>query len=210
MCSSVTRPRPSAATAPRRSCATSSAPASPTRRAGAMSCSLVAHKLRSWKDGCMSWRHRTLLSLCLIVAALVVAVTARAEEKGRREFRDCSDCPEMVVVPAGKFVMGSPANERGRFDSEGPLHPVSVRAFALGKYDVTSEEFLIFLRETGYQPAPCDPVLGLTWRSPGRGLAYPPGDVQPPRWQAVCLNWFDAEAYIAWLNARVRGRIAPV
>ncbi len=156
----------------------------------------------------MPWRHRILLSLCLIAAALVVAVMARAAEKGRREFRDCADCPEMVVVPAGKFVMGSPADERGRFDSEGPLHPVSVRSFALGKYDVTSEEFLIFLRETGYQPAPCDPIIQLTWRSPGRGFAYPPGGVEPPRWPAVCLNWYDAQAYVAWLNAKVRGRLA--
>ena len=156
----------------------------------------------------MPWRHRILLSLCLIAAALVVAVTTRAAEKGRREFRDCADCPEMVVVPAGNFVMGSPASERGRFDSEGPLHPVSVRSFALGKYDVTSEEFLIFLRETGYQPAPCDPIIHLTWRSPGRGFAYPPGGVEPPRWPAVCLNWYDAQAYVAWLNAKVRGRLA--
>jgi formylglycine-generating enzyme required for sulfatase activity len=73
---------------------------------------------------------------------------------------------------------------------------------------VTSEEFLIFLRETGYQPAPCDPIIQLTWRSLGRGFAYPPGGVEPPRWPAVCLNWYDAQAYVAWLNAKVRGRLA--
>jgi formylglycine-generating enzyme required for sulfatase activity len=151
---------------------------------------------------------RCLIGTVLVVS-IVVAAGGRADERAKREFRDCADCPEMVVVPAGRFIMGSPASEHGRFDAEGPPHAVSVRAFALGKYDVTSEEFLTFLRETGYQPASCDPVLGLAWRSPGRGLAYPPGDVQPPRWPAVCLNWFDAEAYLAWLNARVRSRIAP-
>ena len=155
---------------------------------------------------------RSLSSVLLIGTVLVASIAAagsRAEERAKREFRDCADCPEMVAVPAGRFIMGSPAGEHGRFDAEGPSHAVSVRAFALGKYDVTSEEFLIFLRETGYQPAPCDPVLGLVWRSPGRGLAYPPGDVQPPRWPAVCLNWFDAEAYLAWLNAKLRGRVPP-
>src|SRR5882672_11533678 len=114
--------------------------------------------------------RRTLLPIRLIAAALlgsfVMAAGARAAAPARHEFRDCADCPEMVVVPAGRFAMGSPASERGRFDAEGPVHEVSLRAFALGKYDVTSEEFLVFLRATGYQPAPCDPVLGLAWRSP--------------------------------------------
>ena len=59
-----------------------------------------------------------------------------------------------------------PVPLRGRLDSEGPQHAVTVRAFALGKYDVTSEEFLIFLRETGYEPAQCDPRYGLGWSSP--------------------------------------------
>jgi formylglycine-generating enzyme required for sulfatase activity len=110
----------------------------------------------------------------------------------------------MVAVPAGRFAMGSPPAEAGRFDSEGPQHVVSVAAFALGKTLVTNEAFLAFLRQTGYQPEPCDPVLGLTWRSPGRGLAYPPGQTDAPQRPAVCLNWSDAQAYIAWLNGKAR------
>jgi formylglycine-generating enzyme required for sulfatase activity len=153
---------------------------------------------------------RSCRSVPPLLALLVwlVMMAGAAAQPARHEFRDCPDCPEMVVVPSGRFVMGSPPSEPGRFEAEGPTHAVTVRSFALGKYDVTSEAFLIFLRETGYQPAPCDPVLGLSWRSPGRGLAYPPGDVQPPRWPAVCLNWFDAQAYIAWLNAKLRSRVA--
>jgi formylglycine-generating enzyme required for sulfatase activity len=152
---------------------------------------------------------RTLLLLFLIGITLVVRAGAIAEQKREHDFRDCPDCPDMVVIPAGTFVMGSSAREPGRFDSEGPQHPVAVRSFALGKYDVTNEAFLVFLRETGYQPAPCDSILGLTWRSPGHGIAYPPVDVAPPRQPAVCLNWYDAEAYVAWLNARVRARVSP-
>ena len=144
--------------------------------------------------------------LSCIVLALVIAFPAMAQERGDREFRECPECPEMVAVPAGAFTMGSPRSERGRFDAEGPQHQVSVRAFALGKYDVTNEEFLIFLRATAYQPAPCDRILGLVWRSPGHGLAYPPGEVAPPRQPAICLNWHDAEAYIAWLNGKARAR----
>ena len=114
----------------------------------------------------------------------------------------------MVGIPAGKFVMGSPATEPGRFDAEGPQHTVSVRAFALGKLDVTTAEFLTFLRQTGYQPAPCNPILGLTWKVPVRGLAYPPGMTDAPLVPAVCLSWNDAQAYIKWLNGKVRGATA--
>ena len=51
---------------------------------------------------------------------------------------------------------------------------------------------------------PCNPLLGLGWRQLKRGLAATPTDVEPPRWPAVCLDWKDAEAYIAWINARAR------
>ena len=117
------------------------------------------------------------------------------------QFRDCAKCPEMVVVPAGRFVMGSPVRETGRFDSEGPQHAVSVRAFALGKYPVTEEEFTAFLAATAYQPGPCNRLLDKTWRSPGGGIVFPPGQADLPRQPAVCVNWFDVQAYIAWLNA---------
>jgi len=46
--------------------------------------------------------------------------------------------------------------------------------------------------------------LGLGWRHVDRGLAATPTDVEPPRWPAVCLDWKDAEAFIAWVNARAR------
>ena len=119
------------------------------------------------------------------------------------QFRDCPACPEMVVVPAGRFVMGSPAQESGRFDSEGPQHAVSIRAFALGKYPVTQQEFIAFLATTGYQPAPCNRLLDKTWRSPGNGIVFPPGQADLPRQPAVCVNWNDVQAYIAWLNRTV-------
>lgn len=147
----------------------------------------------------------TSLALCLLLAILgVMPHAAAAAERLDREFQECPECPTMVAIPAGKFLMGSPASEPGRFESEGPQHVVSVRAFALSKVEVTTAEFLTFLQETGYQPSPCDPILGLTWRSGGRGPAYPPGETDPPLEPAVCLSWKDAHAYIAWLNGKVR------
>ena len=144
-------------------------------------------------------RRRTFL----LVAALFAASTALAQDNAEREFKECDLCPPMIGIPAGSFTMGSPPDEPGRFDTEGPAHPVTLKAFALAKYDVTSDEFLTFLKDTGYQPAPCNPRLMLGWRSPGRGVAYAPYVGQPPRWPAVCLDWKDANAYIAWLNKKV-------
>ena len=150
---------------------------------------------------------RALAMLAVVAGLPVVADGARADERIDRAFRECPDCPEMVAIPAGRFVMGSPATERGRFDAEGPQHAVAVRAFAIGKYEVTNAQFLAFLQETAYQPAPCDPVLGLTWHSPGRGIAYPPGRTDSPLEPAVCLSWHDAQAYLAWLNRKVRASL---
>ena len=140
----------------------------------------------------------------MIVAAIVAGFCLSGAESSNREFRECTDCPVMLAIPGGSFTMGSPANEAGRFDSEGPQHPVTLRAFALGKFDITSEQFLQFLKETGYQPQPCDRLLDLGWHSPGKGIAHPPYVGEPPRWPAVCLNWSDAQDYIAWLNRKVR------
>ena len=137
-------------------------------------------------------------------AADAPAATDTPAAAGARTFRECPDCPQMVAIPAGKFLMGSPAHETGRFDSEGPQHVVSVKAFALGEYDVTSDEFLAFLRASRYQPAPCNKILGLSWKVQGRDLAYPPAEDEPPLWPAVCLSWKDAGAYVAWLNAQVK------
>src|ERR1700761_6955254 len=112
-----------------------------------------------------------------LVALLAAALLAGAAMAAIPDsFRECPACPQMVAIPAGKFLMGSPAHEPGRFDSEGPQHVVSVKAFALGQYDVTSDEFLTSLRASRYQPAPCNAILGLGWKVAGRDLAYPPSE----------------------------------
>jgi len=139
-----------------------------------------------------------------LVLLMFAGLPAKSDEHKEREFQECTDCPVMVGIPAGNFVMGSPASEPGRFDAEGPQHRVAIRAFALGKFDVTTAQFLVFLRDTGYQPAPCNETLTLGWQSPGKGLAYPRSDAEPPTWPATCIGWKDAQAYIAWLNEKAR------
>ncbi|HEY4987775.1 MAG TPA: formylglycine-generating enzyme family protein, partial [Bradyrhizobium sp.] len=145
---------------------------------------------------------RTLL--LSFFALTLLATPAWAQDQTAREFQECTDCPTMVGIPAGSFVMGSAPSEPGHFDNEGPQHRVAIKAFAIGKFPVTTEQFLKFLRDSGYKPDACNSMLGTVWETPGDGRAYPPFDIQPPQWPAVCLDWKDAQAYIAWLNAKVR------
>ena len=72
--------------------------------------------------------------------------------KPKDSFRECEDYPEMVVVPAGSFTMGSPVGEKDRSDDEDPQHKVTIgKPFAVGKLHVTVDQFDVFVRETRYE-----------------------------------------------------------
>ena len=105
-------------------------------------------------------------------------------------FRDCAACPEMMRIPAGSFVMGSPESEPRRFSREGPQHRVSVPAFAMGRYGVTFAEWDECVADggcNGYQP---DDV---GW---GRGDR-----------PVIKVSWGNAQSYIVWLNSKVPGTL---
>lgn len=108
-------------------------------------------------------------------------------------FRDLANGPEMVVVPAGTFTMGSPKNEIDREDDEGPRRDVKIaKPFAVGKHPVTRGEFAAFVADS--EPDMGGACIGGTdWRDPG----FLQGDDHP----VVCVNWHDAQAYVKWLSA---------
>ncbi len=77
------------------------------------------------------------------------------------EFRDCEGCPLMVVVPAGSFLMGAPTSEEGRTDDEGPQHTVTIdEPFAVGKYEVTFDEWDACVADGGCSEKPHDQGWG--------------------------------------------------
>jgi formylglycine-generating enzyme required for sulfatase activity/uncharacterized caspase-like protein len=81
-------------------------------------------------------------------------------------FKDCAECPEMVVIPAGRFLMGSPPGEAGRFPDEGPQRWVDVPRFALGKFEVTQGEWLSVMGSNPSGFSRCGlncPVENVSW-----------------------------------------------
>lgn len=98
-----------------------------------------------------------------------------------KRFRDCEDaaCPWMVVVPAGSFMMGSPASESGRRDDEGPQHRVNISKFAMGQFEVTQGQW-----------------KALKGSNPSRFKDC--GDECP----VEQVSWNDAQEYVKKLNAK--------
>ncbi len=104
--------------------------------------------------------------------------------------RDCGECPEMIVVPAGSFVMGSPASEEGRYGNEGPQRTVTIaEAFAVGKFEVTFAEWDACVAGGG-----CN--------------GYRPGDAGWGRGNrpVIFVSWNDAQAYVQWLSSKTGKR----
>jgi formylglycine-generating enzyme required for sulfatase activity len=124
--------------------------------------------------------------LVALVGNAGIAAAAQRCLRPKDTFRDCAEiCPEMVVIPAGSFTMGSPASEQYRFDNEGPQHQVRIGAsFAVGKFSVTFDEWDACVSNGGCEYSPKD----MGW---GRG-----------RRPVINVSWEDAKAYVAWLSRK--------
>jgi formylglycine-generating enzyme required for sulfatase activity len=103
--------------------------------------------------------------------APLTAAEERALEP-KRIFKECAVCPEMVVVPAGGFRMGSPVGEEGRTETEGPQRWVTIRKlFAVGRFEVTFDEWDACVSQGGCSHRPDDagwergkrPVIDVSW-----------------------------------------------
>jgi formylglycine-generating enzyme required for sulfatase activity len=116
----------------------------------------------------------------------VLEVAAEAGLKPKAVFKECDKCPEMVVVPAGSFMMGSAENESHREAVEGPQHRVTVaHRFAAGRFAVTFDEWDACVADggcNGYRP----------WDN-GWGRGKRP---------VISVSWQDAKNYVAWLSQR--------
>jgi formylglycine-generating enzyme required for sulfatase activity len=120
-------------------------------------------------------------------------------------FSDCDGCPELVVIPAGSFKMGTPEGAYERLDREGPQITITFEEpFAMGRFEVTVGQFRAFAQETGYEPTPGCRIWNEMWTdSPIHGWQNPG---QPERLDddlpVVCTSWLDAQAYLTWLSEK--------
>jgi formylglycine-generating enzyme required for sulfatase activity len=117
-----------------------------------------------------------------------------------QSFKDCPDCPEMVVIPAGSFTMGASPDEEVATGREDQIPVRFARPFAVGRFAVTRGEFAAFIAASGHNTGGgcyrlSEPKLNAdrSWSSPGFA--------QHDRHPVVCVNWNDAKAYAAWVSA---------
>jgi len=106
--------------------------------------------------------------------------------KPGEEMQDCDQCPKMIAVPAGAFVMGSAADEKWRNKNEGPQRQVTIaRPFAASKFEITFDEWEACALEGG-----CN---GHKPKDSGWGRGRRP---------AIHVSWDDAKAYVEWLRQK--------
>jgi formylglycine-generating enzyme required for sulfatase activity len=122
----------------------------------------------------------------------------------RDRLKDGSSGPAMVVIPGGRFLMGSPANEPGRQDNE-RQHEVQVAVFAIGKYAVTVGQFKRFVEAKGYRTEAedgggCYYWTGSEWKQDPDKNWRNPGFTQTDNHPVVGVSWNDAMAYVRWLS----------
>jgi formylglycine-generating enzyme required for sulfatase activity len=124
----------------------------------------------------------------------VLSAAAEQALKPMDAFLECAaepgkdNCPEMIVVPAGSFLMGAPPTEKGRFDNEGPQHLVTIaNPFAASKFEVTFDEWDICV-------AYGDCAQGISDSGWGRG-----------RRPVIGVDLDDARRYVGWLS-RMTGK----
>ena len=123
--------------------------------------------------------HLTNLS----VSGLGEQVELESPNPVRSTFRDCAQCPDMVVVPAGTYRMGSPADEADRDSDEGPVHQVTIaEPFAVGRYEVTFAQW-----------DACHAAGRCSHRPDDQGW----GRGNRP---VVDVSWWDAQEYVRWLS----------
>ena len=148
----------------------------------------------------------------LLGMAAVQAQNEPAYEPGKI-LHDCDECPELVVVPPGQFMMGTPTNARevDMSRGEGPQVPIAIDyVFAVGRTEVTHRQFEDFVNATGHQVADgCrvwDEQIGFNdspdanWRD--RRQPKRVRDDHP----VGCVSWIDAKAYVAWLSGKTGKR----
>src|SRR5919109_5174622 len=150
-------------------------------------------------------RRFGLLCMCVVVSAISVGAQAHKPGTNGRTlragetFKDCANCPEMIVIPAGSFMMGSPDAEPGRRMNEPQSRVTIAKAFAVSRTEVTWDHWEACVRARG-----CDGIaIENALRLKNDGTPNPDfvdwGRGTRP---VVGVSWYDAQVYVGWLNEK--------
>jgi len=174
---------------------------------------------------------RTAVGAASLVAAALVCATGAVAAEPLSTFKDCEACPEMVVMPQGSFTMGATAAEQkdmfiGFVPAEHPPHDVAISyPLAIGRFEVTTEEFDAYVQETGTTVGgtcgirliesgpealkyagtrhPDDPQeMGPYHVFITDGSYAGPGLPITGRQPAVCVSRLEIAGYLDWLSAK--------
>jgi formylglycine-generating enzyme required for sulfatase activity len=139
------------------------------------------------------------LALLLAGAALLGQQASAAGKKAKPgdHIKECRNCPELVVLPAGTYMMGSPASEPER-EADEPQHRVSItKAFAIATTPVTWNQWEACVRDNWCEGDAIDQSL----RSNPDGSRNPQyKDYGRGTRPAVGMSWYDAQRFVGWLN----------
>jgi formylglycine-generating enzyme required for sulfatase activity len=145
--------------------------------------------------------------LFIIMTAVLLACSAVNAQETPTEagdvFKECVDCPEMVIIPPGSFTQGYDGGLEERY--EGPRREITISySFAIGRFEVTQAQYRTFIETSGYEASvgcfmwngvSADFIDAHGWEDPDYGR--PPADDEP----VACLNWTHVDAYVSWLAA---------
>jgi formylglycine-generating enzyme required for sulfatase activity len=148
--------------------------------------------------------------LCIVVGPVAARCGDRAindtpfskKPHSVKSFRDCPDCPEMVKLPSGTFLMGATASEAKEFIGEGPQRRVKIQSFSISRFDTTRGEWKAFVQATArgidkgcdYSGLPKEEEAEASWQH----LGFPQDDRHP----VVCVTFKDAQDYASWLSGK--------
>jgi formylglycine-generating enzyme required for sulfatase activity len=177
---------------------------------------IAAHKLSFWSAATACFIFIAMGTLYLFglpqstasFAPVGVTMSPHMAAHPLAAFRDCDDCPERIALPAGEFLMGSPDSESERRNVEGrPRRVVIAKRFAIGKFEITMEQFSAFVADAGMALGEqCREIISVSgasarWGAPEASFRKPGFEVTGKH-PVVCMSWHDAQAYVAWLGRR--------
>jgi formylglycine-generating enzyme required for sulfatase activity len=148
----------------------------------------------------------TKYRIFIVIASLILTASSYQSaqtKKAGQTFKECRNCPEMVVVPPGSFMMGSPADEPDRRENERQHRVTIARAYAIGKTEVTWDQWESCVRDrwcdgiavdNSLRTNPADGTPLANFVDWGRGTR-----------PVIGVSWYDAQTFVGWLNSKTGG-----